>query len=233
MQAVILAGGLGTRLGPLTAQMPKGMVPVAGKPFLFHLLSLFKSNGIRDIVLCTGYLGEQVSDYFGSGKELGLNIRYSKEEGRLLGTAGALKHAEALLADYFFVVNGDTYLPLDYNEVEHYYHEQGGSDVMVVYGNDRSTGVPSNVKLEGRTVSRYAKGTADPDLAYVDAGVLVLNRDILVTIGAGAACSLEEAVYQPLIRQGGLIAYITGRRFYDIGTPEQLKTFADYLKGMK
>jgi len=231
MQAVILVGGLGTRLGPLTAQMPKCMVLVNGKPFLFYLLELLKSNNISDIILCTGYLGEQVSDYFGDGKEFGVSIRYSRETEKLLGTAGAIKKAEMMLADHFFTINGDTYLPIDYVNLENYYHSYGDRDVMVVYRNEKDTGVRSNVKLaDGLAICQYAKGVDDPDLEYVDAGVLVLNRGILATIDQEVPCSLEEAVYQPLINSREMIACVTRTRFYDIGTPEQLNTFADFLK---
>jgi NDP-sugar pyrophosphorylase family protein len=93
MQAVILAGGLGTRLKPLTEQIPKTMTPVNGKPFLLHLLELLIYHGINDIVLCTGYLSEQILKFFGSGENLGLRIRYSEEKEKLLGTGGALKQA--------------------------------------------------------------------------------------------------------------------------------------------
>ena len=118
MQAVILAGGLGMRLKPLTEQIPKVMVAVNGKPFLLHLLELLKSWGVNDIVLCIGYLGRQVRDFFGGGGDLGIRIRYSEEGEWLLGTGGALKQAQNLLDDHFFVVNGDTCLPLDYRQVE-------------------------------------------------------------------------------------------------------------------
>ena len=99
MQAVILAGGLGTRLRPLTEQIPKVMVPVSGKPFLSHLLDLLRSQGVRDIVLCIGYLGKQVRDFLGNGGSLGITLRYSEEKERLLGTGGALKQARSLLAE--------------------------------------------------------------------------------------------------------------------------------------
>ena len=118
MQVVILAGGLGKRLRPVTEQIPKVMVTVNGKPFLQHVLELLKSQEITDIVLCIGYLGEQVKACFGKGESLGLVIKYSEEKGKLLGTGGALKQTQDLLEDYFLVLNGDTYLPIDYNELE-------------------------------------------------------------------------------------------------------------------
>jgi len=118
MQAVILAGGLGTRLEPLTKQTPKVMVFVNDRPFLQHLLELLKRQGIDDVILCIGYLREQIKDFLQNGERLEIRIRYSEENERLLGTGGALKQAQNLLDDHFFVINGDTYLPIDYTEIE-------------------------------------------------------------------------------------------------------------------
>jgi len=158
MQAVILAGGLGTRLGELTAKTPKVMVPVAGRPFLFYLLCLLRAQGIKDFVLCIGHLGRQVQDYFRSGQSLGIDIKYSEEGEQLLGTGGALKHAQSLLGQHFWVINGDTYLPLDYGEVGKEYLRRGCKALMVVYDNERNTGVKNNVALDsGLMVARYEK----------------------------------------------------------------------------
>ena len=117
MQAVILAGGLGTRLGKLTRAMPKVMIPFHGRPFLYYVIKLLESRGIKDIVICAGYLGEQVGDFFGDGHEMGVNIKYSEEGEKLLGTGGALRRARDMLDSYFLVLNGDTYLPIDYHDV--------------------------------------------------------------------------------------------------------------------
>jgi NDP-sugar pyrophosphorylase family protein len=120
MQAVILAGGLGTRLRPLTAKRPKAMVSIAGRPFLEYQIGLLRDAGIDDIVLCVGYLAEQIIDYFGDGSSFGVRLRYSVERERLLGTAGAVKQAEPLLTDIFFLTYGDSYLRLDYRAVWNY-----------------------------------------------------------------------------------------------------------------
>lgn len=147
MQAAILAGGLGTRLRPLTEDTPKVMVPVAGKPVLLHLLMMLKAQGVDDVVLLTGHMGTQVMDYFGHGENLGIWIRYSQEKAGLLGTGGALKQAESHLLDNFFVINGDTYLPIDYSQVASAFIKTGRLAMMVVYDNSNDTGVPNNVRL--------------------------------------------------------------------------------------
>jgi len=231
MQAVILAGGLGTRLRPVTEQIPKVMVPVNGKPFLLHLLELLRNQGIDDVVLCTGYLGEQVRDFFGNGESLGIRIRYSEEEERLLGTGGALKQAQNLLDGRFFVLNGDTYLPVDYGEVERAFIRRGKKAFMVVYSNQEDTGVKNNVELDSDLmVKRYDKVNIDSSLKYVEAGVLVFRREVLNIMEEERSISLEKGFYPVLIQQKELAAYVTRQRFYDIGTPEQQRVFEQFLK---
>ncbi len=233
MQAVILGGGLGTRLRPLTERIPKVMVPVNSKPFLLHLLELLRSQGVNDIVLCIGHLGEQVRDFFGNGESLGVRIRYSEEKERLLGTGGALKQTQSLLDDHFFVINGDTYLPINYNEVESAFAKCGKKALMVVYDNRKDTGVKNNVELDrDLMVIRHDKESSDPGLKYVEAGVLALKREALGLMKEGCSVSLERGLYPGLIQQRGLAAYVTDQRFYDIGTPEQQRIFEEFLKGM-
>lgn len=231
MQAVILAGGLGTRLGQLTKETPKVMVPVNGKPFLLYLLRLLKGQKIKDIILSIGYLGQQVSDFFGNGDSLGVSLRYSEEKEKLLGTGGALKQAQSLLDDYFLVINGDTYLPVDYQDVERTFLKRNKKAIMVVYDNQEDTGVKNNVALDNNSmVVRYDKESSNPNLKYVEAGVLVLRRKTLNLIKETDPISLEKGLYPALIEQRGMAAYITPQRFYDIGTPQQQMVFAEFLK---
>lgn len=230
MQAVILAGGLGTRLMPLTGQIPKVLVPVNGKPFLGYLLQLLKRQGVVDIVLCIGYLGQQIKDFCRDGKELGVKIKYSEEGDNLLGTGGALKQAMGLVDEHFFVINGDTYMPVNYTDVENTFLKRGKKALMVVYDNKEAIGVRSNVGLDDDLlVARYSKEKADHNMKYVEAGVLVLDREILGLIDEGCPVSMEKGLYPALIQQGELAAYTIGERFYDIGTLEQLKIFEQYL----
>jgi len=231
MQAVILAGGLGTRLRPLTEEIPKVMISVDGKPFLLHLLQLLKGQGISDIALCIGYLGQQVRDFLGNGEILGVNIRYSEEREKLLGTGGALKQVQSLLANYFLVINGDTYLPIDYREVEKAFLRCGKKALMVVYGNQEDTGAKNNVALDDNLmVIRYDKESPAPSLEYVEAGALFLRQEALDLIKEGVSMSLEGGLYTTLIQQGELAAYVTKQRFYDIGLPKQRRIFEKFLK---
>ncbi len=225
MQAVILAGGLGTRLGDLTSATPKVMLPFDGKPFLHHVIRLLSNQGIRDLVICTGYLGEKVRDFFGDGHSAGVNIQYSEEGEKLLGTGGALKQALNLLGSYFLVLNGDTYLPIDYHEVEKEYSRAGCKAMVVVY-NKMDTLVENNIAIDShKVVVRYDKKGVSPGLDYVDAGAIMLRKEALDYIPEGIPISLEDGVYRPLVERGELAAFITEQRFYDIGTPEQRSVF--------
>ena len=133
MQVVILAGGLATRLRPLTETIPKSMVLINNKPFLQYQLELLRSNGITDIVLCVGYLHKQIEDYFQNGRNFGVNIKYSREEKGLLGTAGALKNAANFLEDKFFLIYGDSYIFLNFKEILSYFNSYNELALMVVY----------------------------------------------------------------------------------------------------
>lgn len=223
MQMVILAGGLATRLRPLTESVPKSMVLIEGRPFLEYQVELLKRQGITDIVLCVGYLGDRIKEYFGGGERFGVQIRYSEEGERLLGTAGAIKKAEPLLADKFFVMYGDSYLLLDYAPIMHYFESFDRLALMVVFKNfDRWD--QSNVIVEGNRVKVYQKGRKLPGMDYIDAGVSLLKKEALRGIPAAAVVDLVE-FSQRLIEKGELLAYETQQRFYEIGSPQGLEEF--------
>ena len=216
MQVAILAGGLATRLRPLTETMPKSMVRVAGRPFLEHQLELLAEQGVRDVVLCVGHLGEQIREHFGDGSAFGVRIRYSEEGDCLLGTAGALRRAEPLFDDRFFVLYGDSYLCLDYRDVMTRFEASDRLGLMVVYRNDDRWD-RSNVVVESGLVRVYDKRERRPGMVYIDYGVSALRREALVAIPTDRAVSLE-ALYQDLIGRGELLAHEATRRFYEIGS---------------
>jgi NDP-sugar pyrophosphorylase family protein len=232
MQVVILAGGLGTRLWPLTSHVPKPLVPVAGVPYLEHQLGLLARQSLTDIVVLTGYLGEQIEECFGDGRRLGVRIRYLRER-QPLGTGGALREARPLLAESFLVIYGDSYLPIEYAAVGRLLMATAASAVMAVYRDrSRETNVPPNVALDADgTVLRYDK-KAPPDdceLQCVEAGVLALRRTVLDLMPQTGTVSLEEHVFPILIERRRLLGFSTRQRFYDMGTPERLKAIEEYL----
>jgi mannose-1-phosphate guanylyltransferase len=232
MQVVILAGGLGTRLWPVTKRVPKPLVPVAGAPYLEHQIRLLAQQSLTDIVVLTGYLGEQIEDCFGDGRHFGVSIRYSREQ-QPLGTGGALRKARQLVADSFLVIYGDSYLPIEYAAVGHLLTTTAASAVMAVYRDlTGETNVRCNVALDADgTVLRYDKRAAagDQELQYVEAGVLALRRSVLDIIPPERPVSLEEEIFHILIARRRLLGFSTQQRFYDMGTPERLRAIEEYL----
>ena len=228
MQIVILAGGLATRLRPLTLDRPKSLVQIVGKPFLEYQLDLLKKNGIRDIVLCIGHLGEQIQDSFGDGSKLGVNIRYSREE-TLLGTAGALKNAKDLLDDMFFTLYGDSYLFLDFKATLSLFESKNKLALMSVYKNyDRFD--RSNTAIEGELVKNFSKGGRTADMAYIEYGANIFKKEVLDMIPQ-SLYTLEQ-LFPRLIERGELLAYEVRERFYEIGSLQGLKDFEEFAKGL-
>ena len=227
-QAVILAGGLGTRMRPITETIPKPMIAVAGKPFLQWQLELLHKGGIGSALLLVAYLGEQIKQYFGDGKKFGGCLEYSHEPSPL-GTGGALKNAEQKLRDSFVLVNGDTYLAIDYERVVRDFAAANCAAMIVAYVKPEvataavpASGLPGNlgVSADG-TVTAYRK--REPEgLNHIDAGVIVMQKQILASLPAGQSCSLEEEVYPQLIARGQMRAWVTREPFYDMGSPAGL-----------
>jgi NDP-sugar pyrophosphorylase family protein len=220
MQVAILAGGLGTRLGALTERRPKSMVPVHGRPFLEHQIALLREHGVTDVVLCVGHLSDAIREHVGDGARFGVRARYSDEGDRRLGTAGALRWAEPLLADRFFVLFGDSYLTLDYRAVMQAFEACGRAALMVVWKNDGYE--RSDIALDGDRVAAYGPS---PAATHVNYGLSVVRRDALAGMTAGRAYSLQEFL-APLIAGRELGAFEVGHRYYEIGSPRGLDEFA-------
>jgi NDP-sugar pyrophosphorylase family protein len=207
------------------------MIPVAGRPFLEHQFRLLCSQGLTDILLCVGYLGEQIQEHFRDGAEFGMNITYSWEKDRLLGTAGCLKNAEPFLKDEFIVTYGDAYLLLDYQDVIHAHQRSSCEGTMVVYRNENRYD-RSNVIVNDNKVSFYSKVEDRPGMVYIDYGVTVLHRDSLRFVPSGSPCGLE-VVHQSLIQVEQLHAYETSQRFYEIGSLSGLTELQQLLERQK
>jgi NDP-sugar pyrophosphorylase family protein len=231
MQYVILAGGLGTRLRPLTRTIPKPMVPILGKPYLFYQLEYLRGQGVREALLLIAYLGGQIRDHFGGGEAIGMRLEYSEEQA-LMGTAGALKLAEEKIRDDFFVIYGDSFIPLDYARFEGAFTRAGTEGMISVFHDRRGeTGVTGNVELSpDGLVSRYDKRKGASPLPYVEAGVLAFRRGVLRRIPPSRVVSLENEIYPALIRERQLAGYVTGQRFFDIGMEERIRDMEAWLR---
>ncbi len=188
MQVAILAGGLATRLGSLTEDQPKSMIRVEGRPFLEYQLELLRRAGIENIVLCIGHMGNQIESWFGNGRRFGVHIRYSHED-RLLGTAGALRNAEALLDPVFFTLYGDSYLFLDFRAALAYFEPQNKLALMSVYKNyDKYD--KSNCVIEDGVVKKFSKREKTKDMVYIEYGANIFRKAVLKLIPENVPHSL-------------------------------------------
>ena len=216
----ILAGGLATRLRPVTEKIPKALIKIADEPFLTHLLRLLKAAGLRKVVLCLGYLGEMIEQEFGGGGDYGMELTYSFDGPDLLGTGGSLRKALPLLGDRFLIVYGDSYLPIDYSAPTRFFATSGASGLMTVFRNDDRWD-KSNVWFEDGSIKAYSKKEHTPDMHYIDYGLGLLTAAALSRWPAEGAFDLA-AVYQDLISRNLLAGYEVKQRFYEIGSPEGL-----------
>ena len=212
MKVAILCGGLGTRLGELTRDVPKPMIAVGGRPYLERVVESFSNRGFTDFVMLTGYLPHVIEAHFGDGSRFGVSIEYSVET-TPLGTGGALREARALLSERFVMTFGDV---LRYFHYDHFVSAHDGN-CLAVYPR-MTTG---NVELEAHRVMRFDKHAAEP-LPYIDAGFSVMFRNTIDLLPTQGSCSFEEIVYSSLAMRGELEAEIVDQDFLDIGTPEEL-----------
>ena len=201
----ILAGGLATRLRPITEKIPKSLVPVAGKPFLAHQLELLHARGIRHAVLCIGYLGEMIQRDFGDGKAFGVRLDYSFDGPKLLGTGGAIKRALPLLGDEFFVLYGDSYLPVEYRPIAEFFRRSGKLGLMTVYRNEGRYDT-SNVVFHDGEIAVYDKKNRPPEMRHIDYGLSLFKASVFESYSAGQPFDLAE-VMGKLVREKQLAGY--------------------------
>ena len=220
LPVVILAGGLATRLRPLTEKIPKALVEVAGRPFLEHQIELLKQNSIEEVILCVGYLGEMIEERYGDGEGLGVRISYSFDGPKLLGTGGAIKRASALLPDAFFVLYGDSYLPVDYQAVVAGFQKAGQPALMTVYANADAWDT-SNVWFEDGRIRLYSKREKLPEMRYIDYGLMICTKQMFDDSPDAVPFDLADTL-ENLSRKGQLAGHEVNQRFYEIGSPAGL-----------
>lgn len=223
----ILAGGLATRLQPLTATVPKALVDVNGEPFIAHQLRLLRSQGIERVVVCAGYLGEMTRDYVGNGEQFGLEVEFSFDGPTLLGTAGAIKRALPLLGDSFFVLYGDSYLRCDYRGVQQEFVKSRKLALMTVFRNENRWD-RSNVELSGGRILAYDKTRQTSRMRHLDYGLGVFSQRAFDGVPRDAPHELA-ALYRSLLERGELAAWEADQRFYEIGSFEGLEETRRYL----
>jgi NDP-sugar pyrophosphorylase family protein len=227
LPVAILAGGLATRLHPLTETIPKSLVEIDGEPFLWRQLRLLRQNAIDRVVLCVSHLGAQVRDSVGDGRTFGLHIDYSFDGAIMLGTAGALKRAQPLLGDNFFVLYGDSYLPIDWAAVEAAFRVSGKAGLMTVYRNE-SQWDTSNVEFVDGRILAYNKKLRTARMRHIDYGLGVLRAAALARVPDGQAWDLAT-LYRELLEAGELAAFESPQRFYEIGSFGGIEELRSYL----
>jgi NDP-sugar pyrophosphorylase family protein len=223
----ILAGGLARRLQPVTETIPKALVDVNGEPFIAHQLRLLHTNGVDRVVVCAGYLGEMIQDCVGDGGRFGLQVEFSFDGPRLLGTAGAVKQALPLLGEAFFVLYGDTYLSCDYRAVQTEFERSGRLALMTVFRNENRWD-RSNVEFVNGRILAYDKEKRTPRMQHIDYGLGVFNHSAFEVVPRDQPYDLAT-LYRSLLTQGQLAAYEVDQRFYEIGTFEGLEETRRHL----
>ncbi|HEY0800878.1 MAG TPA: sugar phosphate nucleotidyltransferase [Steroidobacteraceae bacterium] len=227
LPVAILAGGLATRLRALTETVPKALLPVAGRPFIHWQLALLAQQGVTQVVLCAGHLGEQIHAVIGDGSGFGMTVRYSFDGAALLGTGGALKRASPMLDAAFFVLYGDSYLRCSFPEVQTAYEASAAPALMTVFCNE-DRWEKSNVLFRDGRVLEYSKLLPRPQMRHIDYGLSILSARALQRSPASAAFDLAE-LYHELATHGELAALAVGERFYEIGSIGGIEATEHYL----
>jgi len=231
LPVAILAGGLATRLRPVTTKIPKSLIDINGEPFLAHQLRLLHRNGIRRVTLCVGHLAEMIEEYAGDGSRFDMEIRYSPDGPSLRGTAGAIAQAAPLLGEKFFVLYGDSYLPCDYAAVGRAFENSGQLSLMTVYPNgDRWDA--SNVQYDGQRIVTYNKKLRTPQMRHIDYGLGVFRADAFEAVPREGAYDLAD-LYGQLLERGELAAFEVSQRFYETGSFEGIEELSSYLARQK
>ena len=217
----LLAGGLATRLRPHTLQVPKAMIEVAGEPFIAHQLRLVRRERVSRVVLCVGYLGEQIEAFVKDGKQFGVAVDYCYDGPTLLGTGGALRRALPHLGSEFLVMYGDSWLDNAFAPIVSVFRDSGKPALMTVFRNEGQWDV-SNVQFKNGIIHRYDKIERVPKMKHIDWGLSIVKADLLVRQPSDTKFDLAE-IYSDLARRGQLAGYEVTTRFYEVGSIEGLR----------
>jgi MurNAc alpha-1-phosphate uridylyltransferase len=223
----ILAGGLATRMRPVTYNIPKSLINVAGLPFIARQLNYLKGQNINRVVLCVGHLGEQIEALVGNGDSFGISVSYSYDGKDLLGTGGAIRKALPLLGNNFFVLYGDSFLPIDYGYVQDFYNKAGKNALMTVFKNlnlfDKSNIIYNDGKIE-----LYDKFNLDKRMKYIDYGLGIVSSSVFCDLQFNSPFDLAE-LYNELSLNKQLSGLEFFEEFYEIGSIEGLRRTENFF----
>lgn len=230
LKAVVLCGGEGTRMRPLTLTLPKPMLPVGYKPMLEHTIGFFKEEGVYHFIFAIGYLGEMIVKYFGDGSRLGVNIEYSSEE-NALGTGGALKNLEKHVTSMFIAVNGDVlFRRLEIRDILRFHKERGGIGTMVLWHAENTQRYGFVESTNKGRIEEFIEKPRDPAPGWINAGLYVFEPQIFKYIPARKSVSLEADVFPVLVAEEKLFGYRHSGYWADVGMPQDYaKVNRDYL----
>lgn len=223
----ILAGGYGTRLGSLTKNLPKCLVEVNGKPFVDWQLKLLALKGFSEIVFCASYKSQEIQDYVGDGSRWGVKIRYSLDGDTQLGTGGAIQAALPLLGERFGVIYGDSYLPVDYSEIDSKFQQSNDLALMTIYKNENNFD-SSNVEFKDGILINYEKGLNNEKMQHIDYGLSYFRKEAFTSLDLPKVFDLSELCHK-LSKARQIIGYEVFIRFYEIGSPEGIDQFSRYI----
>ena len=225
LNIAILCGGKATRLGKITKNIPKSLIDINGKPFIYHQLELLKKNGFNDIVLCLGHMGEQIQEYVCKHVK-GMSFCFSYDGETPLGTGGAIINALPFLSDRFFVLYGDSYLPVNYQKIGIHYPGCLTAGLMTIYKNNNPHH-QNNVAIANNRVIKYNKGESTG--SYIDYGISIFYKHVLENNFKVEPFDLEK-IYQLHIQYNNLYALEIKQRFYEIGSRKGIEELENYLK---
>lgn len=241
MKVVIVAGGLATRMRPITEEIPKCLVDINGTPLIEHQLLEFKRQGFVDFIFCVAHLAHKVKEYFGDGKKWGLHIEYVEERKELMGTAGSVKLAESDIAGDFLVFYGDDLTDMDFHALLEYHKKKGGVATVVMralppgYKSTSIITLDANKKIKvflekpsEELVAQYAD-----EEKFINSGMYVCKKDIFKYIPAGEKYDFAKQVFPLLMQEEGLFGYVTGEFFREIGRVEKYEAFLKEVEGKK
>lgn len=227
----ILAGGLASRLYPITLKTPKSLLEVAGEPFISHQLRELKKQNIQKVVLCVGHLGEQIEEFVKDGSRFDICVKYSYESKKLLGTGGAIKKAIPLLGKKFFVLYGDSFLKIDYYSVYKNFESSGCKALMTVFKN-KGRWDNSNIEIHGKRIKNYSKTKQNLRMTHIDYGLGFFEQEVFQKYPEDTNFDLS-AVYQELVNIRKLASFEAENRFYEIGSKEGLDELNQLFKKKK
>lgn len=229
LQAVILAGGLGTRLKPVTEKIPKALVDIEGRPFIFYQLELLMKNGIKEVVLLLGHMGEMVEEVIATSPyKKNISFSFSYDGPELLGTAGSVRNSMRYLNDHFFLLYGDSYLECDYQKAYGKFVNDGKLGLMTVIKNNNQWD-KSNVIFKDGEITFYSKKDLRPEMSYIDYGLSIFNRVAFSKFVPGSVKYDLADLFEQLLFSGQLSAFEVSKRFYEIGSFRGIEDFQSFV----